>query len=67
MIFFIVDNEAKRPVKKPLKNPNVISGDITKKNESKLDRERAMKLRQEERIAAAEVSIVFKEEKVLSN
>lgn len=58
------EDETKRPVKKPIKNPNIITGDITKKNESKLERERAMRLRQEERIAAAEeISLRTIEEK----
>lgn len=48
------DEEVKKPITKRYKNPNLITGDITKKNESKLERDKAMKLRQQDRITAAE-------------
>ncbi|XP_063422398.1 uncharacterized protein LOC134706946 [Mytilus trossulus] len=48
------DEEVKKPLTKRYKNPNLITGDITKKNESKLERDKAMKLRQQDRITAAE-------------
>ncbi|CAC5380635.1 unnamed protein product [Mytilus coruscus] len=48
------DEEVKKPITKRYKNPNLMTGDITKKNESKLEREKAMKLRQQDRITAAE-------------
>lgn len=48
------DEEVKKPITKRYKNPNLMTGDITKKNESKLEREKAMKLRQKDRITAAE-------------
>lgn len=55
----IPDDEVKQPLKKREKNPSIISGDITKKIEAKFERERAMKLRQHDRVAAAE-EISFK-------
>ncbi|XP_052091648.1 eukaryotic translation initiation factor 5B-like [Mytilus californianus] len=48
------DEEVKKPITKRYKNPKLMTGDITKKNESKLEREQAMKLRQQDRITAAE-------------
>lgn len=60
----IPDEDVKTPITKREKNPSIITGDINKKKEVKLEREKAMKLRQKDRITAAEeISLRTLEEK----